>query len=341
MKRFKIILSLISFFLLFIFSCSTDVNVNGEWDDIPIVYCVLDQSAEYQYVKVNKSFLGNKPASEMAQHSDSLFYKKVDVYIHEYVNTYKTRTWTFEPVEIDKEEGYFANDKNIIWRQKMDMKDDAVYKLEVNINDGEHIVTGETELISGISITMPSGVAALPVEIRHYNGNSEYRYYNGENGKVYQMCLTFNYFEVYNDDTTYYSIPWVQAKSYKTTEGNSEVSGYFSVAAFYNLLQSNIPAPREGAKRYVKMPESLVYNLVVGDENYMIYMDITEPSSGLAQDKPAFANLNDGFGLMASRYNVYRAKKLDRYTLDSIHRGIYTKNLGFVSPFDDYYRPYF
>ena len=76
MKRFKIILSLISFFLLFIFSCSTDVNVNGEWDDIPIVYCVLDQSAEYQYVKVNKSFLGNKPASEMAQHSDSLFYKK-------------------------------------------------------------------------------------------------------------------------------------------------------------------------------------------------------------------------------------------------------------------------
>ncbi|MCK9256216.1 MAG: hypothetical protein M0P36_10575, partial [Bacteroidales bacterium] len=185
----------------------------------------------------------------------------------------------------------------------------------------------------------------IPVELRNYTANSVYKYKNGEHGKVFQMNLSFNYFEVYNNDTTYYSIPWELNKDFKNTEGNSEVNGVFSVMAFYNLLLAQIPEPREGAKRYVKMPESLIYNLVVVDENYMIYMEVTEPSSGLVQEKPSFTNLkNDSglvAGLIASRYNFYRAKKLSRPTLDSIHRGIYTKNLGFVNPFDEYYRPYF
>lgn len=340
MKHINLIL--ITLISIILFSCSTDVDINGKWNDIPIVYCVLDQSAEYQYVKVNKSFLGNKPASEMAQISDSLFYKKVKVYLHEYKNEYKTNTWVFDEVtSIDKDSGFFASDKNIIWRKKINLDEDAVYKLEVNINDGEHIVKGETKLISGIAITMPTSIQAIPVELKNYKADSEYKYKNGENGKVFQMNLYFNYLEVYNGDTTYHSISWAQSKDYKNTEGNSEVNGKFSVMAFYNLIISQIPKPREGAKRLVKMPESLVYNLVVVDENYMIFMEVTEPSSGLVQEKPSFTNLLNGFGLFASRFNIYRPKMLSRPSLDSLHRGIYTKDLGFADPFDDYYKPYF
>ena len=76
-----LILFLISVFTLS--ACSTDVDVNGDAVDIPIVYCVLDQSSEFQYVKVNKTFIGPVPASQMAQVSDSLFYENVVVKLHE------------------------------------------------------------------------------------------------------------------------------------------------------------------------------------------------------------------------------------------------------------------
>lgn len=328
---------------LIVTSCSTDVDVNGEWKDIPIVYCILDQSSEYQYVKVNKSFLGKAPASQMAQVSDSLFYEHVDVMIHEYVNGYKTNTWFFEPVDtIPKENNpnkpgiNFATDRNTIWMKKMNLDVNAKYELEVSVNNGTHTVKAETKLIDGIIMTKP-GNSAPSVDLKNYKGDSQYEYINGKNGKVFQMNITFNYIEVLNGVTTNHSIVWPQAKYYKNTESSAPVLGKFSVLAFYSLLAAKIPLPAEGVKRYVKMPNSIEFNLSAADENYDTYMAITSPSNGLVQDKPSFTNLEGGYGLFASRYNLYRAKPLSKVTLDSISRGIYTKNLGFVDSFDQYY----
>lgn len=327
---------------LIVTSCSTEVDVNGEWKDIPIVYCVLDQSSEYQYVKVNKSFLGKLPASVMAQESDSLFYEKVDVVIHEYVNGNRTKTWIFEPVDTipkdnnpDKPGINFASDKNTIWIKKMDFNVDAKYELEVSINNGAHTVKAETKLIDGITIIKP-GNSAPTVDLKNYKSSSKYEYLNGKNGKVFQMTIKFNYIEVLDGVTTNHSIVWPQSIYYKVTESTTPVVGEFSVLAFYNLLSAQIK-PIPGVKRYVKMPNSIEFNLAAADENYDTYMAITSPSNGLVQEKPSFTNLDGGYGLFASRFNLYRAKPLSKASLDSISRGIYTKGLGFVDSYDDYY----
>lgn len=336
-------LIIIAFISLIVVSCSTDVDVNGEWKDIPVVYCVLDQSTEYQYVKVNKSFLGPVPAAQMAQISDSLFYEYVEVMIHEYVNGNKTSTWIFDAVDtIQKEDGYFATDRNTIWMKKMNLNVDAQYKIEVNINNGAHIVTGETKLIDGISIKTPSS-SSPTIEIKRYESDTRYEYYRANNGKVYQMTVSFNYIEVRGNDTTNHTVSWPQAKEYKLTEGAeiNAVIGSFSNLAFYNLLIAQIPIPEAGVKRYVKMPNSVVFSLASADENYVTYMEVTSPSNGIVQEKPSFTNLDGGFGLFASRYNVYRPKTMSRASLDSISRGIYTKELGFADAYDDYYDPYF
>ena len=68
MKRIYLILSVFS--ILFI-SCETDVDVNAEWEEIVVVYGLLDQGQELQFVKVNKAFLGDDAAYIMAQQSDS------------------------------------------------------------------------------------------------------------------------------------------------------------------------------------------------------------------------------------------------------------------------------
>lgn len=331
-----IFLALIS---IFISSCSTDVEVNGEWNDIPIVYCVLDHSSEFQYVKVNKSFLGPLPASVMAQVSDSLFYESVSVVINEHKNGYISNSWVFDAVDtIPKEDGYFASDKNTIWVKKMNMDVDATYELVVSINNGEHTVKAETKLIDGVIITSPS--SSMPVvEIYNYNGNGLYEYYNGTNGKVFQMSIVFNYLEIINGDTADVckSIVWNQGKEYKTTDAATEVTGKYSMLAFYNLLSASIKPAGDSIKRLVKMPNSIEFNLVTADENYVTYMEVTAPSNGLVQEKPSFTNLDGGYGLFASRFNTSIIKPLGGRTLDSLNRGIYTKNLGFADRYDPYY----
>lgn len=329
---FLIIISVFTFS-----SCSTDIDINGDYEDIPIVYCVLDQSQEFQYVKVNKTFLGSLPASEMAQVSDSLFYNDVTVVLKEYVGSDFQRSWDFTAVDtIYKPEGYFANDRNTIYIGQVDLNVEASYKIEVNINSGEHIITGDAELVTGLYIQKPNSFAP-EINISSYANDFEYKYHNGTNGKVYQMTIVFNYLEVSGEDTTEHTIVWPQNKEVRTTSAASEIVGKFSNLAFYNLLTSNIPAPENGVTRLVKMPNSIEFHLGAADENYSTYMEITSPSNGIIQEKPSFTNLVGGYGLFASRYNIRMEKKFGGKTLDSISRGIYSGNLGFAQRFDTYY----
>ena len=335
-----LILFLISVFTLS--ACSTDVDVNGDAVDIPIVYCVLDQSSEFQYVKVNKTFIGPVPASQMAQVSDSLFYENVVVKLHEIKNNYVTKSWTFTPVDtITKPGGYFANDKNTIWVGNPNLDVEAKYEIEVDINNGLHKITAETYLIDGVRIKIPNPYVKY-IDIINYSGDFPYSYVNGLNGKIFQMSITFNYLNVINGDTVnqMISINWPQAKEYRQTEGSTEVTGKFNISAFYNLLVANIP-PAGDTVRLVKMPNSIVFNLAAADENYSTYMDVTSPSQGIVQEKPTFTNLAGGFGLFASRYNTTVIKALGERTLDSINRGIYTKDLGFAGRFDIYYQGWY
>lgn len=339
MNYIKILIILLIF--VFTFSaCSTDVDVNGEYADIPIVYCVLDQSAEYQYVKVNKTFLGPVPASQMAQISDSLFYENVQVKLLEYKNGNNTASWSFAPVDtIPKEEGYFANDQNTVWVASPNLDSEATYLVEVSINAGQHIVTGETKLIDGVRISIPN-INVKTIEFFNYSGDFSYKYINGLNAKVFQMTVSFNYLEIIDGDTAdkVITIDWPQAKEYRQSVLSNEVQGKLSIANFYSLLVSNIAPADENVRRLVKMPNSIVFSLVAADENYSTFMDVTSPSQGIVQDKPSFTNLSGGYGLVASRFNTSISKSLGGRTLDSISRGVYTKELGFAPRHDYYYQ---
>ena len=81
----KITLSIfISFVFLFFASCTTEFNVNDEWEETTVVYGLLDAGTELQQVKISKAFLGNMDALQMAQYSDSINYNlgELDVIIY-------------------------------------------------------------------------------------------------------------------------------------------------------------------------------------------------------------------------------------------------------------------
>ena len=48
------IFSVLSAAALFTSSCTTDFELNADYDEIPVIFGILDQSVDTQFVKINK-----------------------------------------------------------------------------------------------------------------------------------------------------------------------------------------------------------------------------------------------------------------------------------------------
>lgn len=349
---FGLLLVLVSFV-----SCDSSFDVNDEWRDVPAVFCVLDQSQDYQYIKINKCFLGNLPASEMASVSDSLFYNcNVAVKLYKKQGNSILKTWDFVPVDtVPKESGYFASDKNTVWVGKPQLESGSLYELEVNIDNGRIIARGSTEVVDGVSIVAPDE-RSPKVELARYNNDFNIKYYPGTNANLFQTTVYFNYLEIKsNGDTVGKSIEIYDNMSFKTSVNSyTAVEQSFSVASFYSSIVSQINNNDESVvKRLVKMPDCLTICVSSADENLYTYIQVTKPSNGVAQERPIFTNIyidescsseyDMAYGLMASRCKASRSKAVGSETLDSISRGMYTKHLKFPGWYDNYYivnKPY-
>ena len=65
--------------ILFLTSCNNTLKVNAPYTEIPTIYAVLNPQEAIQMIRVNKVFLGEGNANEMAQVADSINYQAGDL----------------------------------------------------------------------------------------------------------------------------------------------------------------------------------------------------------------------------------------------------------------------
>ncbi|NCD43137.1 MAG: hypothetical protein EOL88_13765, partial [Bacteroidia bacterium] len=86
MRKITAVLFSIIVTLLFL-SCDNEVTTISDWEDITVVYGLLNQNDSITYLKITKAFLGEGNALIFAQEPDSSQYDvKLDVKIEEYNN---------------------------------------------------------------------------------------------------------------------------------------------------------------------------------------------------------------------------------------------------------------
>lgn len=78
MQRIPLILVIATFLCA---SCKVDFSPNAEWQEIPQVYCVLDQDDSLTYVRVQKAFLGNGNQMDYVSVFDSIHYPQGEIYV--------------------------------------------------------------------------------------------------------------------------------------------------------------------------------------------------------------------------------------------------------------------
>ncbi|MDC0908959.1 hypothetical protein OAQ21_02435 [Flavobacteriales bacterium] len=120
----KKILVVVSFLAFIITSCETDFDVNSDWEEITVVYGLLNPNNDTQYVRINKAFLGDADAVAMASISDSINYdpSNLSVSLHKInfndtvssVNL-DTSLVIKDSLDVNGTTGLFPVDNNIIY----------------------------------------------------------------------------------------------------------------------------------------------------------------------------------------------------------------------------------
>ena len=322
MKKIYLILSV---FAIVFTACETDFDVNAEWKETTVVFGLLDAAKDIQFIKINKAFLGEADAYNMASISDSFNYNSEDIIVtlHKLKSNGDTIVLGDWPKVLSDtiliEDGVtidpiFSTDNNIIYYLKtpdgltayQSFNNPFSYVLTVeNIKSG-NIISSSTSLIGNFEfddftgLTGSIGNPGGPVLFPFYNfvngenvGIKQFYWedYSDEQAFNYQFCLKFNYNEDGGDTL---SVIWNNLLLDKKTN-NLAITGN----GFFNFLENNLKS--NGSERKFL---SIEIEMTVGSQDLDTYRLINEEITGIVQQRPLFTNINNGIGLFSSRNSI-------------------------------------
>ncbi len=338
LKFAKIKLTLLIAVTLFLSQCKNDFDVNDNWKDISVIYGLISSTDSIHYIRVSKAFLGDEDAYTMAQVSDSLYYQNAIVKIEERISGTLTNTFNCTKIDTIRDPGVFAH-KNFVFATvaNLSTNPNATYKLVVFANNNE--ITSETALIQNFNVVIPPSV-----NLYASSGKLSFQWETPAMARIFEPVVRFFYYDVTLIDTTlkFLDIP-LGSKNSNTKVGGETLSSELIGTSFLSTIANIMPNSPNLIKRVVAKA-SLEVRISVGSDDMYTYIQVTQPSSGIVTEKPAFSNISNGLGLFTSRYlkvaPTYPTPKpfLSTRTMDSLALGVLTgpsgKNLKFMKGTD-------
>ena len=315
----------ISLGLVVLNSCNEKIKLIGDFVETAVVYGLLDQADSLHYIKINRAFIGPGNAIEIAGVADSSYFTNVEATIYECLNGDTTRSWLLRDTILDNKDpngDFYAPEQKVYYFKTMptgfngviqnstnpqmtSLNPQAIYKIDIVLNDGAFSVSGETELVRGIT----SAAATQNFNFKFAINPGEYTSTGitvSSTGNSYvlntQLKIAFNEWE----NNTY------SEKSFLWKLGEADVlpssSKIFTAngQTFYDLMKSNCSENLAITKRTFK---GVTIKITGGAEELYNFIAVNKPSSGLAQSKPTYTNLSvtNGkrvIGIFSSRQTV-------------------------------------
>ena len=307
-SKFANMKKITSIFLLIILSfssCESDLDINSEWEEVTVVFGLLDQSQEKQYLRINRAFLGDESAYVMAQISDSLNFlpQNLEVKI-ERVSTLGNVLDTRILVDtvMLKDSGTFASDNNIVYTFDTDdfLKEDKLYYLTITHKNTGNIVSARTNLIHELELMSYFNNPNFKMGFYGISGDftsSSVEWSHSKNAEMYQLTMIVNYTEYGITDTVIKSIQ----KDFPLIEhdGSDEYIQQISGEGFFNFLAYNIKKSSTVNRRI----NDIDFSLSAGGGDLQTYMNLNIPPTGVVQERPIYSEITNGYGLFSCRIN--------------------------------------
>jgi len=331
-------------------SCETDFDLNGEWEDITVVYGLLDKNEDIHYVMINKAFLGDGNALVYAQVRDSLEYNPNDITasIDEVINGSVNRTFTLRDTVLNNKatDGiFFSPDHTVYYFRESALDENATFKLSILVALGSEVkeVRSEIELVGGFSISRPlknAPTAPSQPQISFANSNSSLtdnylseglKWTGPLTANRYESEVTLNYDEVSTSGTiTPRSISW----GLGTVKEDGDTEEVIEGKDFYQWVDNKIkttPGLNNSDVMHRRF-NGIDFTVVAAGEDLNTYINVNEPVTGVVQDRPEFTNIDGGIGLFSSRTSeTVGFKWLNKFSFEELCEGQYTSSLKFCT----------
>ena len=328
-------------------ACSTKLDVTGKYKETMVVYGLLDQSKDIQYIKVNKAFLGQASADTIAhKYKDST----------QYVNSLNVKLkrlsdgteFNLSPINtIPKDAGtfYSPDQTNAIYSLNTPLvfhsnPSDSInsvllpnsdYQLIINNNETATRVSSQTSLISDAAITSP--VSGTPFFTIIFSNNDNYvfpvRWNSGQNAKIYQVTIRLNYIDSTSTNNVTQKLDWVFPE--QTTQGlggGEQMQNDFVGQGFMKFVGGQLTNYSGLIARRALNVDII---LISGGNELNTYIEVNKPSTSIVQEKPQYSNITNGLGIFSSRYNKPPfSRPMAGHTWDTLACGQYTRNLKFL-----------
>ena len=320
----KIAIPFFSISLIFS-SCSTDFELNAPYETIPVVYGLLDQSKDTQFVKINRSFLGYGNNVDYAAINDCTHFENVVAVLEEYneFGNLIDHDTLKELMVGNLQPGIFYEDSQKVYYLETDndsLKEENTYHLKVSVPDKGLNFDAETDLIKGTWLNFKfqtilylagSGFKVADVDLATTEDGyleQTLRWTTAERGKRYELILRLHYTEVYNDLTEQEKyLEWNLGRQISvSSSGGEEMFKDVSGGSFFNFVETqlqNYENEDQVMKRVLGM-DAVEIILTAGNEDLNTYMQVNEPVTGIVTERPIFTNVNNGIGIFASKYST-------------------------------------
>ena len=353
MKRSIIILFA---FFIGLQSCETEFEVNAPWRDITAVYGLLNQNDAVHYIKINKAFLGETNASELAAIRDSSEYKpdEITAQIERIQNGSVKATYPLSRVTLsNKPSGTFYAPEHVLYKfVDSNLLTGYDYKLTVTKTVTNEKVTAETQLIQKFDFWEPNWWNG-PKKVSFfcqggYQDFNKSEWKSAVNGRRYQLTIRFNYREKDLDSgvETFKFVDWVfPAEQSSDLNGGDRMGNEIDGEDFYKFIGNKLTpvSPSNNVQRCIG---ELDFTIDVAAEDFNTYMQVNEPSTGIVQERPEFSNVfdekgNQQVGFFSSRFSITETgAQLSKScnggnAVTEMKTGQYTGNLGFINKEND------
>jgi hypothetical protein len=336
---------------LLLTSCETDIDLLSDEGDVAVVYGLLDPDQETQYIKINKTFVGQESAEVMAQNPDNFNYPEgsLDVMLEAYKGSTLKQTLVAQRTENnpksgngnDGQPGIFSTANNVLYTFNTEGtnaldKDTAVtYKLIINNKLTGERVTSETQLVSDFRwglVTQPVSILSFALgDLKFANGRGGFKDYIFEwttvrHAKRYELDMVLRYREVDTDTSDYFTYEFpVGVAITSSTQGRQKLSITYDGESFYRRLNEYFS--RQPAKK--RLVESIDLRFTVGGDEINTYVLVGQPSLGIVQERPEYTNIDNGLGIFSTRRVFYfPGYLLDASSVDELIAGKYTLGSG-------------
>lgn len=348
MKRLAILLSII----YILPGCSTDVDINAPYENITIVYGLLNMRDSVHFVKINKAYLGEGDAFDFALVPDSNEWgpgaiAEAKVYrisnnaivdsfpLYDTLITNRVPGTFYSP---DQTLYYFRTPDQVLVNGSPQIPSGPTYLHQDNDYRLKLVVKGEeigasTTIVNDFSFSGPDQSPSQTIALKTNNGFGAYElnWTSNLDGKRYEAQYRFNYREVRGTDTTgILNVTQRIGTDVRTGSSNFEpMAVLMEGELFYNTLAALIPNDPSVDHRIFLGIDFLVS---VANDEFHTFLSLDEPISGVVEDRPSYTNITNGYGIFASRYtkNII-GKRLNSTSLEELVDGNITGQLRFCS----------